>query len=166
MARVGVNKMIMEAKNKKDRKKARTAFLAWFSLTLLLFFSFGIFTLIIAQKGISMLEEKKARYDGIFRKQADYNFRMDEMYKNMHSLTIKERTGNEHRLLQQIITQERDKMLDEIGMSDNDSNSYMLYKSMLAQIRTTQENIDNYDKEARKRKYNLGQLQKGRKRLQ
>ena len=106
--------MIMEAKNKKDRKKARTAFLAWFSLTLLLFFSFGIFTRIIAQKGISMLEEKKARYDGIFRKQADYNFRMDEMYRNMHSLTIKERTGNEHRLLQQIITQERDKMLDEI----------------------------------------------------
>jgi hypothetical protein len=166
MARVGVNKMIMEAKNKKDRKKARTSFLAWFSLTLLLFFSFGIFTLIIAQKGISMLEEKKARYDGIFRKQADYNFRMDEMYRNMHSLTIKERTGNEHRLLQQIITQERDRMLDEIGMSDNDSNSYMLYKSMLAQIRTTQETIDNYDKEARKRKYNLGQLQKGRKRLQ
>ena len=166
MARVGVNKMIMEAKNKKDRKKARTSFLAWFSLTLLLFFSFGIFTLIIAQKGISMLEEKKARYDGIFRKQADYNFRMDEMYRNMHSLTIKERTGNEHRLLQQIITQERDRMLDEIGMSDNVSNSYMLYKSMLAQIRTTQETIDNYDKEARKRKYNLGQLQKGRKRLQ
>ncbi len=156
----------MEAKNKKDRKKARTAFLAWFSLTLLLFFSFGIFTLIIAQKGISMLEEKKARYDGIFRKQADYNFRMDEMYRNMHSLTIKERTGNEHRLLQQIITQERDRMLDEIGMSDNDSNSYMLYKSMLAQIRTTQETIDNYDKKARKRKYNLSQLQKGRKRLQ
>ena len=156
----------MEAKNKKDRKKARTAFLAWFSLTLLLFFSFGVFTLIIAQKGISMLEEKKARYDGIFRKQADYNFRMDEMYRNMHSLTIKERTGNEHRLLQQVITQERDKMLDEIGMSDNDSNSYMLYKSVLAQIRITQEAIDNYDKEARKRKYNLGQLQKGRKKLQ
>ena len=91
---------------------------------------------------------------------------MDEMYRNMHSLTIKERTGNEHRLLQQIITQERDKMLDEIGMSDNDSNNYMLYKSVLTQIRTTQETIDNYDKEARKRVYNLGQLQKGRQRVQ
>lgn len=156
----------MEAKNKKERKKARTAFLVWFALTLLLFFTFGVFTLTIAQKGISMLEEKKARYDGIFRKQADYNFRMDEMYRNMHSLTIKERTGNEHRLLQQIITQERDKMLDEIGMSDNDSNNYMLYKSVLTQIRTTQETIDNYDKEARKRVYNLGQLQKGRQRVQ
>ena len=152
----------MEAKNKKERKKARTAFLVWFALTLLLFFTFGVFTLTIAQKGISMLEEKKARYDGIFRKQADYNFRMDEMYRNMHSLTIKERTGNEHRLLQQIITQERDK----IGMSDNDSNNYILYKSVLAQIRTTQESIDNYDKEARKRVYNLGQLQKGRQRVQ
>jgi len=37
---------------------------------------------------------------------------------------------------------------------------------VLAQIRTTQETIDNYDKEARKRVYNLGQLQKGRQRVQ
>ena len=76
------------------------AFLAWFSFTLLLFLLFGAFTLTTAQKGISMLEDKKARYDEIFRKQADYNFRMDEIFRNMNSLTTKERTGNEHRQLQ------------------------------------------------------------------
>ena len=112
-----------------------------------------------------MLEEKKALYDDIFRKQANYNFRLDEMYRNLNSLTTKERSGNEHRQLKQIITQERDKMLDEINMSDVDSINYALYKSILGQIRTTQETIDRYDREARRREYNLGQLQKGRRRL-
>ena len=123
-------------------------FLAWFSFTLLLFLLFGAFTLTTAQKGISMLEDKKARYDEIFRKQADYNFRMDEIFRNMNSLTTKERTGNEHRQLQLLITQER-----------------ALYKSILEQVRTTQETIDRYNSEARKREYNLGQLQKGRHKL-
>ena len=53
----------MEEKNKKERKEAKVAFLAWFSFTLLLFLLFGAFTLTTAQKGISMLEDKKARYD-------------------------------------------------------------------------------------------------------
>ena len=127
------------------------AFLAWFSFTLLLFLLFGAFTLTTAQKGISMLEDKKARYDEIFR--------------NMNSLTTKERTGNEHRQLQLLITQERDKMIEEIGTSDADSSNYALYKSILEQVRTTQETIDRYNSEARKREYNLGQLQKGRHKL-
>lgn len=155
----------MNEKNKKERKEAKTAFLMQFSFTLLLFFLIGICTLTTVRKGISMLEEKKALYDDIFRKQANYNFRLDEMYRNLNSLTTKERSGNEHRQLQQIITQERDKMLDEINMSDADSINYALYKSILEQIRTTQETIDRYDREARRREYNLGQLQKGRRRL-
>ena len=155
----------MNEKNKKERKEAKTAFLMQFSFTLLLFFLIGICTLTTARKGICMLEEKKALYDDIFRKQANYNFRLDEMYRNLNSLTTKERSGNEHRQLQQIITQERDKMLDEINMSDADSINYALYKSIIGQIRTTQETIDRYDREARRREYNLGQLQKGRRRL-
>lgn len=155
----------MNEKNKKERKEAKAAFLMQFSFTLLLFFFFGICTLTTARKGISMLEEKKALYDDIFRKQANYNFHLDEMYRNLNSLTTKERSGNEHRQLQLIITQGRDKMLDEINMSDADSINYVLYKSILGQIRTTQETIDRYDREARRREYNLGQLQKGRRRL-
>lgn len=155
----------MNEKNRKERKAAKIAFIIQFSYVLLLFLLFGICTLITARKGISTLEEKKALYDDIFRKQADYNFRMDDMFRNMNSLSTKERSGNEHRQLQLIITQERDKMLDEINMSDVDSINYALYKSILGQIRTTQETIDRYDREARRREYNLGQLQKGRRRL-
>ena len=62
----------MNEKNKKERKEAKTAFLMQFSFTLLLFFLIGICTLTTARKGISMLEEKKALYDDIFRKQANY----------------------------------------------------------------------------------------------
>ena len=155
----------MEEKNKKERKEAKVAFLTWFSFTLLLFLLFGAFTLTTAQKGISMLEDKKTRYDEIFRKQADYNFRLDEIFRNMNSLTTKERSGNEHRQLQLLITQERDKMVEEIGTSDADSSNYALYKSILEQVSTTQETIDRYNSEARKREYNLGQLQKGRHKL-
>ena len=155
----------MNEKNKKERKEAKTAFLIQFTFTLLLFFLLGTCTLTTAHKGISMLEEKKALYDDFFRKQANYNFRMDEIFKNLNSLTTKERSGNEHRQLQLIITQERDKMLDEINMSEADSINYVLYKSILQQIRTIQETIDRYDREARRREYNLGQLQKGRRKL-
>ena len=155
----------MEEKNKKERREAKATFMAWFSFTLFLFLLFGILSVITAQKGISMLEDKKARYDEIFRKQADYNFRLDEIFRNMNSLTTKERSGNEHRQLQLLITQERDKMIEEIGMADVDSSNYALYKSILEQVRTTQETIDSYNREARKREYNLGQLQKGRHKL-
>ena len=155
----------MNEKNRKQRKAAKIAFIIQFSYVLLLFLLFGICTLITARKGISTLEEKKALYDDIFRKQADYNFRMDDMFRNMNSLSTKERTGNEHRHLQLIITQERDKMLDEINGTDADSINYALYKSILEQISTTQDAIDRYDREARRRAYNLGQLQKGRRKL-
>ena len=155
----------MNEKNRKERKAAKIAFIIQFSYVLLLFLLFGICTLITARKGISTLEEKKALYDDIFRKQADYNFRMDDMFRNMNSLSTKERSGNEHRQLQLIITQERYKMLDEINGTDADSINYALYKSILEQISTTQDAIDRYDREARRRAYNLGQLQKGRRKL-
>lgn len=155
----------MNEKNRKERKAAKIAFIIQFSYVLLLFLLFGICTLITARKGVSTLEEKKALYDDIFRKQADYNFRMDDMFRNMNSLSTKERSGNEHRQLQLIITQERDKMLDEINGTDADSINYALYKSILEQISTTQDAIDRYDREARRRAYNLGQLQKGRRKL-
>lgn len=155
----------MNEKNRKERKAAKIAFIIQFSYVLLLFLLFGICMLITARKGISTLEEKKALYDDIFRKQADYNFRMDDMFRNMNSLSTKERSGNEHRQLQLIITQERDKMLDEINGTDADSINYALYKSILEQISTTQDAIDRYDREARRRAYNLGQLQKGRRKL-
>ena len=156
----------MDEKNKKERRQAKTSFSMMFLFTLLLCMLFGVCTLTTARKGIGMLEEKKALYDEIFRKQADYNFRMDEIFRNLNSLSTKERTPNEHKQLQVIITQEREKMLDDFGYSETDTANFALYKVLLEQIRATQETIDQYDKESRRREYNLGQLQKGRKKFQ
>jgi hypothetical protein len=155
----------MDAKNKKERKSAITSFSLLFFFTLLLFLLLGITTLTTAKKGISMLEEKKVRYDEIFRKQADYNFRIDNLLRNINSLKNKDRTNNEHKQLQQIITQERVRMEDEIEMMDADSVYFSLYKAMLYQIQATQEVSDQLYKESRQREYYLEQLQKGRRKL-
>ena len=155
----------MDAKNKKERKSAITSFSLLFFFTLLLFLLLGITTLTTAKKGISMLEEKKVRYDEIFRKQADYNFRIDNLLRNINSLKNKDRTNNEHKQLQQIITQERVRMEDEIEMMDADSVYFSLYKAMLYQIQETQEVSDQLYKESRQREYYLEQLQKGRRKL-
>lgn len=155
----------MDAKNKKERKSAITSFSLLFFFTLLLFLLLGITTLTTAKKGISMLEEKKVRYDEIFRKQADYNFRIDNLLRNINSLKNKDRTNNEHKQLQQIITQERVHMEDEIEMMDADSVYFSLYKAMLRQIQATQEVSDQLYKESRQREYYLEQLQKGRRKL-
>ena len=155
----------MDAKNKKERKSAITSFSLLFFFTLLLFLLLGITTLTTAKKGISMLEEKKVRYDEIFRKQADYNFRIDNLLRNINSLKNKDRTNNEHKQLQQIMTQERVRMEDEIEMMDADSVYFSLYKAMLYQIQATQEVSDQLYKESRQREYYLEQLQKGRRKL-
>ena len=155
----------MDAKNKKERKSAITSFSLLFFFTLLLFLLLGITTLTTAKKGISMLEEKKVRYDEIFRKQADYNFSIDNLLRNINSLKNKDRTNNEHKQLQQIITQERVRMEDEIEMMDADSVYFSLYKAMLRQIQATQEVSDQLYKESRQREYYLEQLQKGRRKL-
>ena len=155
----------MDAKNKKERKSAITSFSLLFFFTLLLFLLLGITTLTTAKKGISMLEEKKVRYDEIFRKQADYNFRIDNLLRNINSLKNKDRTNNEHKQLQQMITQERVRMEDEIEMMDADSVYFSLYKAMLYQIQATQEVSDQLYKESRQREYYLEQLQKGRRKL-
>jgi len=75
----------MNEKNRKERKAAKIAFIIQFSYVLLLFLLFGICTLITARKGISTLEEKKALYDDIFRKQADYNGSVEKRWGNFLS---------------------------------------------------------------------------------
>lgn len=85
----------MTEKNKKERRQAMSSFIFIFSFTLLLFVLFAICTLKTAERGISLLDEKKVRYDDIFRKQAGYNYRMDEIFKDMNNLYTQKRTDNE-----------------------------------------------------------------------
>ena len=108
----------MTEKNKKERRQAMNSFAFIFGFTLLLFALFTVCTLKTAERGISMLDEKKARYDEIFRKQAGYNFRIDEMLKDMNNLATRERTDNEKAQYQMIITRHRQEMQNEINQAE------------------------------------------------
>ena len=91
-----------------------SSFIFIFSFTLLLFVLFAICTLKTAERGISLLDEKKVRYDDIFRKQAGYNYRMDEIFKDMNNLYTQKRTDNEQAQYQMIIARKWQGMQDEI----------------------------------------------------
>jgi len=151
----------MREKNRKERRQTMDSFIFIFSFTLLLFVLFAVCTLKTAERGVNMLDEKKARYDEIFRKQADYNFRMDEMFKDMNNLATQKRTDNEQAQFQMIIARHRQEMQDEIYQSDADSTSYALYKVLFRQLQATQETTAAYFDEKRDLDYIMNQIQKG-----
>ena len=107
-----------------------------------------------------MLDEKKARYDEIFRKQAGYNFRIDEMLKDMNNLATRERTDNEKAQYQMIITRHRQEMQDEINQAEADTTNYALYNVLFNQLQATQETTPTYFEEKSRLDYLTGQIQK------
>ncbi|ATV31911.1 hypothetical protein [Prevotella intermedia] len=150
----------MTEKNKKERRQAMNSFAFIFGFTLLLFALFAVCTLKTAERGISMLDEKKARYDEIFRKQAGYNFRIDEMLKDMNNLATRERTDNEKAQYQMIITRHRQEMQDEINQAEADTTNYALYNVLFNQLQATQETTPTYFEEKSRLDYLTGQIQK------
>ena len=136
------------------------SFIFIFSFTLLLFVLFAVCTLKTAERGINMVDEKKVLYDEVFRKQASYNFRMDQMFKDMNNLVTEKRTDNEQAQYQMIIARHRQDMQDEIYRGDNDTTNYVLYKTLFDQLQATQETTATYFDEKRDLDYIMEQIQK------
>ena len=150
----------MVERNRKERRQAKNSFIFIFSFTLLLFVLFAVCTLKTAERGINMVDEKKVRYDEVFRKQASYNFRMDRMFKDMNNLVTEKRTDNEQAQYQMIIARHRQDMQDEIYRGDNDTTNYVLYKALFDQLQATQETTATYFDEKRDLDYIMEQIQK------
>ena len=150
----------MVEKNRKERRQAKNSFIFIFSFTLLLFVLFAVCTLKTAERGINMVDEKKVLYDEVFRKQANYNFRMDQMFKDMNNLVTEKRTDNEQAQYQMIIARHRQDMQDEIYRGDNDTTNYVLYKTLFDQLQATQETTATYFDEKRDLDYIMEQIQK------
>lgn len=131
-----------------------------FGFTMLLFVLFAVCTLKTAERGISLLDEKKARYDEVFRKQAGYNYRMDQMFKDMNNLTIQTRTDNEQARYHMIIARHIQEMQDEIYRGDVDTTHYVLYKVLFNQLQATQETTATYFDEKRDLDYIMEQIEK------
>ena len=79
----------MEAENKIARLKAKLRFTLVFAIALIVTTTGGIVTIVTAQKGISLLESKKAEYDNVFKKQAELNFQIEELFRDLNNLKTK-----------------------------------------------------------------------------
>ena len=148
----------MEAENKKARLKAKLRFTLVFAIALIVTTTGGVVTIVTAQKGISLLESKKAEYDNVFKKQAELNFQIEELFRD---LKTKRRNSSEHKHMQKLITKKRLLMENDIAMQA-DKSKYEVYKAMLEQIRVIQSSMDDLDRESKQRESNMEQLEKCR----
>ena len=152
----------MEAMNIEERKSAKWKFFIIFAVTLLIIALCGSISIVTAQKAIALLENKKSEYDEVFKKHAELNFQIEELFRELNSLKGKKRNASEHKHLQNLITKKRQLMENEISSFESNGQNYEVYKVMLNQIKEIQATMDNLDREAKKRESNIEQLEKCR----
>ena len=140
----------MEAMNIEERKSAKWKFSIIFVVTLLVIALCGSISIVTAQRGIALLENKKSEYDEVFKKQAELNFQIEELFRELNSLK----------------TKKRQLMENEITSFASNKQNYEVYKVMLDQIKEIQVTMDNLDREAKKRESNIEQLEKCRNKYQ
>ena len=134
-----------------------------FFLLLTVMFVAGVVTLVTAQRGAALLEEKKSAYERTIQRQAEFNFQLEHIFKDLHSLRTQPRTINEYKQMQKIITGQRMMMEQEIAsLSPEEQEHYVIF----SQILEMQETLDASDAESRKRVYNMDQLEKCRQKYQ
>ena len=156
----------MDAMNIEERKSGMLKFSIIFVVTLLVIALCGRISIVTAQRGIALLENKKSEYDEVFKKQAELNFQIEELFRELNSLKTKKRNASEHKHLQNLITKKRQLMENEITSFASNKQSYEVYKVMLDQIKEIQVIMDNLDREAKKRESNIEQLEKCRNKYQ
>lgn len=153
----------MESMNMEERKNSKWKFSIIFFVTLVIISLCGSASIVTAQKGIALLENKKSEYDEVFKKQAEFNFQMEELFRDLNSLKTKKRNASEHKHLQNLITKKRQLMESEIN---NLTHNFEIYEIMLEQIKEIQVTMDYLDRETKKRESNIEQLEKCRDKYQ
>ena len=151
----------MEVQNKQELLKAKLRFTLVFVIALIVITTGGVVTIVTAQKGITLLEERKREYDDVFKKQAELNFQMEEMFRDLNNLRTKRRNSSEHKHMQQLITKKRLLMENDIA-AQGDPSKYEVYKAMLEQVRVIQTSMDELDRASKKRESNIEELEKCR----
>lgn len=151
----------MEAQNKKERLMAKLRFSLIFIITLFVITTGGVVSIVTAQDGITLLEKKRTEYDNVFKKQAELNFQMEELFRDLNNLKIKRRNSSEHKHMQKLITRKRVLMERDIA-TQQDQSKYEVYSTMLEQIRIIQSSMDDLDIESKRRESNMEQLEKCR----
>ena len=134
----------MEAENKKARLKAKLRFTLVFAIALIVTTTGGIVTIVTAQKGISLLESKKAEYDNVFKKQAELNFQIEELFRDLNNLKTKRRNSSEHKHMQKLITKKRLLMENDIAM-----HQWMTLTAKAKSVKATWSNLKSVESNIR-----------------
>lgn len=152
----------MKALNKKERKKANVRFIAMFMGTLLLMFCCSYFVLRVAHKGVGVLETKHTTYTKAFENQALVTFRIEEIIDKIYSLKKEERTINEQKNLQGLISGIRLDIEKVIEDERSELEEFSLYEQLLVQISVIQTTIDLFEADQESRKYSQQLLERCR----
>ena len=150
----------MRPKNYNKRNTSIAIFGALFIVLLLVFFISSYITISIAEEGINLLEEKRNKYEQVFKQQAELNFMLDDLNKKLFALRSKKRNAGEHKQLQKIISEAREELEKDIDTTKVGNEHYTIYSQLLSQVREIQTVMDLYEIEDNKRSYYIEQLEK------
>lgn len=152
----------MKALNNKERKKANIRFIAMFSATMILLFGCSFFVLRIAHKGVKVLEDKHEIYTKAFANQALITFRIEEIIDKIYSLKNVDRTINQQKHFQGIISNIRLDLEDLIAEEETSLGEFELYEQLLEQVSVIQTCIDLFEEDEESYQFSQQQLERCR----
>ena len=147
----------MKSVSQEVRAKNIRDFSISFTMLIVMFFLCCYITISIAEEGINLLEEKRNKYEQVFKQQAELNFMLDDLNKKLFALRSKKRNAGEHKQLQKIISEAREEDIDTTKVGNE---HYTIYSQLLSQVREIQTVMDLYEIEDNKRSYYIEQLEK------
>ncbi len=152
----------MKALNRKERKKANAKFAGMFAATLLLIFGCSFFVLQIAHRGVMVLEENHATYTKAFQNQALVTFRIEEIIDKIYSLKTVDRTINQQKQLQGLISSIRLDIEDMVKDEETSLDELALFEQLLEQVSVIQTSIDLFEEDEESRMYSQQLLERCR----
>ncbi|AVM50208.1 hypothetical protein [Capnocytophaga sp. oral taxon 878] len=150
----------MKSVSQEVRAKNIRDFSISFTMLIVMFFLCCYITISIAEEGINLLEEKRNKYEQVFKQQAELNFMLDDLNKKLFALRSKKRNAGEHKQLQKIISEAREELEKDIDTTKVGNEHYTIYSQLLSQVREIQTVMDLYEIEDNKRSYYIEQLEK------
>ena len=148
----------MKSVSQEIRAKNIRDFSISFTMLIVMFFLCCYITISIAEEGINLLEEKRNKYEQVFKQQAELNFMLDDLNKKLFALRSKKRNAGEHKQLQKIISEAREELEKDIDTTKVGNEHYTIYSQLLSQVREIQTVMDLYEIEDNKRSYYIEQL--------
>jgi len=133
-----------------------------FSTTMLLLFGCSFFVLKIADKGVKELEVKHTHYTEAFKNQALVTFKIEEIIEKIYRLKKEDRTMNEQKHLQGLISNIRMDIEDKIEDDGTALGEFSLYEQLLVQVSAIQNTIDLFEQDEESYNYSQQLLEKCR----